>query len=90
MMNNTNKNPPSFEIGFCLAPPVGLEPNDDRSLRKLRELADGACAIAHNPRKRGDGVLAENQTKRARKKGIAIAIPFFWPHSTKMQLNKSR
>ena len=25
-MNNTNKNPPSYESGFCLAPPVGLEP----------------------------------------------------------------
>ena len=25
-MNNTNKNPPSFESGFCLAPPAGLEP----------------------------------------------------------------
>ena len=25
-MNNTNKNPPSFESGFCLAPPTGLEP----------------------------------------------------------------
>ena len=23
-MNNTNKNPPSFESGFCLAPPAGL------------------------------------------------------------------
>ena len=45
----------------------GLEPNDDRSLRKLRELADGACAIAHNPRKRGDGVLAENSTGGAKK-----------------------
>jgi hypothetical protein len=34
---------------------VGLEPNDNRSLRKLRELPDGASTIAHNPRKRGDG-----------------------------------
>ena len=25
-MNNTNKNPPSYESGFCLAPTAGLEP----------------------------------------------------------------
>ena len=25
-MNNTNKNPPSYEIGFFLDPPAGLEP----------------------------------------------------------------
>ena len=24
--NDTNKNPPSYESGFCLAPPAGLEP----------------------------------------------------------------
>ena len=40
-MNNTNKNPPSCESGFCLAPPVGLEHNDDA--RKL------ACKVAMRP-----------------------------------------
>ena len=31
-MNNTNKNPPSYESGFCLAPRTGLEPSDSWSL----------------------------------------------------------
>ena len=37
---------------------VGLNLTTKRSLHEFRELPDGARAIAHNPRKRGDGVLA--------------------------------
>jgi hypothetical protein len=71
-----------------ILPSLRLEPNDNRSLRKLRELPDGASTIAHNPRKRGDGVLAESSTGRSQEKGTCeMQVPFSWGRSTKMQLN---
>jgi len=39
-----------------------------RSLHEFRELPNGASAIAHNPRKRGDGVLAVNTTEKAKRR----------------------
>ena len=39
-------------------PLLSLNLTTKRSLHKFRELPDGASAIAHNPHKRGDGVLA--------------------------------
>ena len=69
----------------CNVKRCGLEPNDDRSLRKLRELPDGASTIAHNPRKRGDGMLLASPTGGSKK--ALLSQCFFWGRSTKMQLN---
>ena len=67
-----------------ILPLLRLEPND--TVRYAHN--DSASAIAHNPRKRGDGVLAESSTGRSQEKGTCeMQVPFSWGRSTKMQLN---
>ena len=57
-----------------MAPPVGLEPNDNVRYAHYRVASD----LAHNPRKRGDGALLANRaggSKKARRSVLFLAPP---------------
>ena len=86
-MNNTNKNPPSYKSGFCLAPPTGLEPcniqlscaNCTSFLRKHRPVAQQVAPECH---------YASNRVKKAKQKPRGCCLEaLFWARSTKMQLH---
>ena len=62
-----SKNPECFRIQDFWTPPAQFEPNDTvRSAGSAHN--DGASAIAHNPRKRGDGGVAESTIGEKQKK----------------------